>query len=294
MSSVVISGNTSGAITLSAPDVAGTNTITLPASTGYLFVTPTAGTLGVSSGGTGQTTASAAFNALSPITTAGDLIIGNGSNSATRLAIGSNNQVLTSNGTTATWASAAAGGFSSMQVFTSPGTFTTPASTTKIKVTVTGGGGGGAYNLGGGGGGGGSAIYVGPVSASTGYAVTVGSGGSSPNYQPGNSGNTSSFGALASATGGGGGQVSPSAFGGTAGAGGAGTAGTLLLTGGAGINSMMTSAPSFRSAGFGGSTFWTGLSYFSVGGNYGGGGSSQTPGPANGYAGASGVVVVEY
>ena len=34
MSSVVISGDTSGAITLSAPAVAGTNTITLPAATG--------------------------------------------------------------------------------------------------------------------------------------------------------------------------------------------------------------------------------------------------------------------
>ena len=38
MSSVVISGNTSGAITLSAPDVSGTNTITLPASTGTVMV----------------------------------------------------------------------------------------------------------------------------------------------------------------------------------------------------------------------------------------------------------------
>ena len=62
-------------------------------------------TLAISSGGTGQTTASAAFNALSPITTTGDLIIGNGTNSATRLAIGANNTVLTSNGTTASWVS---------------------------------------------------------------------------------------------------------------------------------------------------------------------------------------------
>ena len=62
------------------------------------------GTLTITNGGTGQTTASAAFNALSPITTTGDLIIGNGSNSATRLGIGTNGQVLTSNGTTATWA----------------------------------------------------------------------------------------------------------------------------------------------------------------------------------------------
>ena len=60
-------------------------------------------TLAIASGGTGQTTASAAFNALSPITTTGDLIIGNGTNSATRLAIGANNTVLTSNGTTASW-----------------------------------------------------------------------------------------------------------------------------------------------------------------------------------------------
>ena len=36
MSSVVISGDTSGAITLAAPAVAGTNTITLPATTGTL------------------------------------------------------------------------------------------------------------------------------------------------------------------------------------------------------------------------------------------------------------------
>jgi len=79
------------------------------ASTGAITL---AGTLGISSGGTGQTSASAAFNALSPITTTGDLIIGNGTNSATRLGIGSNGYVLTSNGTTAAW-QAATGGSSS-------------------------------------------------------------------------------------------------------------------------------------------------------------------------------------
>lgn len=67
------------------------------------------GTLAVANGGTGQTTASASFNALSPITTTGDLIIGNGVNSATRLAIGTNGYVLTSNGTTATWSPASSG-----------------------------------------------------------------------------------------------------------------------------------------------------------------------------------------
>jgi hypothetical protein len=39
MSSVVISGDTSGAITIAAPAVAGTNTITLPASTGTMLTT---------------------------------------------------------------------------------------------------------------------------------------------------------------------------------------------------------------------------------------------------------------
>jgi len=57
----------------------------------------------VANGGTGQTSASAAFNALSPITTTGDLIVGNGTNSATRLGIGSSGFVLKSTGTTAAW-----------------------------------------------------------------------------------------------------------------------------------------------------------------------------------------------
>jgi hypothetical protein len=38
MSSVVISGDTSGAITLAAPAVSGTNTVTLPAVTGNALV----------------------------------------------------------------------------------------------------------------------------------------------------------------------------------------------------------------------------------------------------------------
>jgi hypothetical protein len=39
MSSVVISGDTSGAITIAAPAVAGTNTLTLPANTGTVITT---------------------------------------------------------------------------------------------------------------------------------------------------------------------------------------------------------------------------------------------------------------
>ena len=43
MSSVIITGDTSGAITLAAPSVAGTNTITLPANTGTVITTASSG-----------------------------------------------------------------------------------------------------------------------------------------------------------------------------------------------------------------------------------------------------------
>lgn len=79
-------------------------------SSGTLAITYSGTALPIANGGTGETTASAAFNALSPVTSTGDLIIGNGANSATRLAIGANNYVLTSNGTTAVWAVATGSG----------------------------------------------------------------------------------------------------------------------------------------------------------------------------------------
>ena len=67
-------------------------------------------------GGTGATTASAAFNALSPMTTGGDLIYGGASGAGTRLANGTAGQVLTSAGTTVapTWATPASSGVTSV------------------------------------------------------------------------------------------------------------------------------------------------------------------------------------
>ena len=94
----------------------------------------TSGTVAIANGGTGQTSASAAFNALSPVTTTGDLIIGNGSNSATRLAIGSNGYVLTSDGTTASW-QASTGGVTSFSAGT---TGFTPSTGTTGAVTLGG------------------------------------------------------------------------------------------------------------------------------------------------------------
>jgi hypothetical protein len=92
-------------------------------------------TWAIANGGTGQTTASAAFNALSPITTTGDLILGNGTNSATRLGIGANGYLLTSNGTTASWAAAPAAGVTS---FAGGTTGLTPASATTGAISLAG------------------------------------------------------------------------------------------------------------------------------------------------------------
>jgi hypothetical protein len=97
--------------------------------------TAVSGQLGISNGGTGQSTASAGFNALSPITTTGDLIIGNGTNSATRLPIGANGYLLTSNGTTASWVAAPATGVTSFSAGT---TGLTPSTGTTGAVTLAG------------------------------------------------------------------------------------------------------------------------------------------------------------
>jgi hypothetical protein len=101
------------------------------------------GTVAIVNGGTGQTTASAGFNALSPITTTGDLILGNGTNSATRLGIGANSYVLTSNGTTASWA-AATGGVSQIVAGTNV-TISPVGGTGVVTINSSGSGGASAY-----------------------------------------------------------------------------------------------------------------------------------------------------
>jgi hypothetical protein len=93
------------------------------------------GTVAILNGGTGQTTASAAFNALSPITTTGDLILGTGVNTASRLAIGANGYLLSSNGTTASWQPAPAGG---VTTFAGGTTGLTPASATSGAISLAG------------------------------------------------------------------------------------------------------------------------------------------------------------
>lgn len=79
-------------------------TFTLPNASATVLTDNTAVT--IAQGGTGQTTASAAFNALSPMTTAGDIIYGGTSGASTRLAAGTTSQLLIG-GTTPSWGSVA-------------------------------------------------------------------------------------------------------------------------------------------------------------------------------------------
>jgi hypothetical protein len=69
------------------------------------------GILPIANGGTGQSTAAAAYNALSPMTTKGDIEYESATNTASRLAIGTTGQVLTVSGSgTPSWASPATSG----------------------------------------------------------------------------------------------------------------------------------------------------------------------------------------
>jgi len=113
MSSVVISGDVSGSVTLQAPSTAGTTVLTLPATSGTVVTTATStgisgsaittGTVGVSVGGTGANTL-----------TANNVILGNGTSAVQFVAPGSSGNLLTSNGTTWTSAAAPAGGVTSL------------------------------------------------------------------------------------------------------------------------------------------------------------------------------------
>jgi len=95
------------------PTANGGTNLTSFTSGGALYATSTSalttGTLPITSGGTGQTTASAAFNALSPLTTLGDILYGGASGAGTRLGIGSTNQVLTVIAGIPSWQTPAAG-----------------------------------------------------------------------------------------------------------------------------------------------------------------------------------------
>jgi hypothetical protein len=105
--------------------------------------------------------------------------------------ISANGTHLTFNDST-TQTTAAAALYASMNVFTSPGTFNIPPTTTRIKVTVVGGGGGTPGSSGA------------PMPQGEGWAATA-PGGSGGAGGAGGTGGTTSFGSYATATGGTGG-----------------------------------------------------------------------------------------
>jgi hypothetical protein len=107
MSSIVVSGDTSGTVTISAPAVAGTPTLTLPTTSGTILTTASTtgisgsaistGTVGVSVGGTGRTT-NVAYSVVCGGTTTGGA-------EQSVASVGTSGQVLTSGGAGAlpTW-----------------------------------------------------------------------------------------------------------------------------------------------------------------------------------------------
>jgi hypothetical protein len=160
--------------TLVTPALGTPSSGTLTSCTGLPLSTGVTGTLPIANGGTGQTTASTAFNALSPITTVGDLILGTGTNTAGRLAIGSNTHVLTSDGTTASWQAVPSGvsTFSAGTTGFTPNTATTGTVTLGGTLATTNGGTGlTSFTTNG-------AVYATSTSALTTGTLPVASGGS--------------------------------------------------------------------------------------------------------------------
>lgn len=169
-----------------------------------------------------------------------------------------------------------------MQVFTAPGTWTKPDGLKSIRVTVVGAGGGSQLNspatpvtYGGGGGGGAAIKYLNASTIPGPVSVTVGTGSTG-------TGNSSSFGSFASATGG------ETGVPGNSSSGGVGSGGDLNITGGGGGN---TNSPGGSSILGGGAGAPGGAK--KNGGSFGGGASGAPTVNASSATGADGVVIVE-
>jgi hypothetical protein len=133
------SNGTNGTVTsvgMSVPTFLSVTPSTITTS-GTFAVTLSGTALPIANGGTGQTTAPLAFNALSPMTTAGDIIYGGTSGAGTRLGVGSAGQVLTVNpGATAPQWTTLTG--VSVTTFSGGTTGLTPATATAGAITLSG------------------------------------------------------------------------------------------------------------------------------------------------------------
>jgi len=260
----------------------------------------------VANGGTGVATVAS-----------GAILVGAGTSAMTAVPAATANNVLTANGTA--WVSSASQGGPApiVRVYTSPSPWTKSPTLKGVNVTLLSGGGSGsiykgpaAGGNGAGGGGGSGGMGSIPASSIPGpLTVTVGAGGAAAgpgannSYTQGNTGGSSSFGALLSCTGGAGGSnngggatgsftPSPTAIGFS------GTAGTpstvpTTVSGGGGN--------SFQLWGFGGSPLPVSPGPAPVPGTtgtgYGGGGGgsycANAPGVGTSGPGTAGYVVVE-
>jgi hypothetical protein len=112
------------------------------------------GTVAIGNGGTGQTTAVAAFNALNPMTTTGDIIYESSPTTAARLGIGSTGQVLTVAGGLPSWANAVSSNITALGMYEN-------SATISANYTI---------------GTGNNAMSAGPITVNTGITVTVPTG----------------------------------------------------------------------------------------------------------------------
>lgn len=134
---LITSGAGAPSISSTLPNAVQTNiTVVGTITTGVWSGTAVA----IAKGGTGQTTATAAFNALSPLTTKGDLIGFDGTNNI-RIAAGTNTFILTADSTATAgwkWAAAGAGTVTTVSVVTANGVSGTVATaTTTPAITLT-------------------------------------------------------------------------------------------------------------------------------------------------------------
>lgn len=108
--------------TLVTPALGTPSSATLTNATGLPIDGGTTGTLPISRGGTGQTGATLAFDALAPTGTKGDLI-GHTGGQSVAVSVGTNGQVLTANSATSSglsWADSSAGGAGELNLITNP------------------------------------------------------------------------------------------------------------------------------------------------------------------------------
>ena len=239
MASFVVYGDTSGQVTVKAPNVAGTNTITFPAETGTMITTTSAavpnsivwnttvqttGFTAVAKAGYFCNTTSAAFTVTLPATpTRGDFVVivdYAGTSASNNITVNPNggkikgsgvSAILATNrqGITFTYIDSTQGWLPSSNVYGGSTPFAQSYTATYL---VVAGGGAGGYSAGGGGGAGGYLTGTTTLTAGTTYTASVGGGGAGVSSGvTGGSGSPSTFTGVTEAVGGGGGGSRPAA-----------------------------------------------------------------------------------